>query len=224
MSEIIEDLNELKVYAVNGELIPFDGWVAIMTNLPGNEEPSLSISVPFLVTSLAMERPLVGFNVLEEIIQGQPERLICTLVKLLCDAISVPVEKAKAIVSFIQTVEPSTSQGRLRTGVNYIVIPAGQVTWVRCHVPQTLNSSDRLVLFEADESSHQLVQLDLGTGLFEIQTHAKPYVTIPVGNNTKHDVALPRKTALGILQHIEGFVDADSPDKPTSTATVNSTP
>ncbi|KAJ3606050.1 hypothetical protein NHX12_028093 [Muraenolepis orangiensis] len=101
MSEIIEDLNELKVYAVNGELIPFDGWVAIMTNLPGNR-----VFPSFLVTSLAMERPLVGFNVLEEIIQGQPERLICTLVKLLCDAISVPVEKAKAIVSFIQTVEP----------------------------------------------------------------------------------------------------------------------
>ena len=65
MSEIIEEIDELKVYAVNGELIPFDGWVAIMTNLPGNEDPSLSICVPFLVSSLTMDRPLVGFNVLD---------------------------------------------------------------------------------------------------------------------------------------------------------------
>lgn len=116
MSELIEEMDELEVYAVNGELIPFDGWVAIMTNLPGNEDPSLAISVPFLVSSLTMERPLIGFNVLEQIVEGQPEQLIPTLTKLLCNAIRVPSEKAEAIVSFIQTAEPSMPQGRLRTG------------------------------------------------------------------------------------------------------------
>lgn len=221
MSEIIEEMDELEVYAVNGELIPFDGWVPIMTNLPGNEDPSLSVSVPFLVSSLTMERPLIGFNVLEQLIEGQPERIMPTLTKLLCDAICVAGEKAEAIVSFIQTAEPKMPQGRLRTGVKDIVIPAGQVAWVRCRVPPNMNPSDCPVLFEADEGSQPLEQLDLGTGLVEMQNPAKPYVTIAVGNNTKHDVTLPRKTALGTLQHIERIVTADSPDQPTSTITVN---
>lgn len=64
-----DDIDKLKVFAINVELIPFDGWVPIMTNLPGNEDPSLAISVPFLVTSLSMERPLIGFNVVEQIVR-----------------------------------------------------------------------------------------------------------------------------------------------------------
>lgn len=76
LSEIIEEMDELKVCAVNGETIPFDGWVPIMINLPGGEDPSLSISTPVLVSTLSMDKPLIGFNVLEQIIEGQPERLI----------------------------------------------------------------------------------------------------------------------------------------------------
>lgn len=221
LSEIIEEIDELKVHAVNGEPIPFDGWVPIMINLPGSEDPSLSISVSVLVSSLPMDKPLVGFNVLEQLIGGQPEWLIPMLVTLLHNAICVSPEKAKAIVSFIQTVEPSMSQGRLRSGEKDMIIPAGQVTWVRCGVPSTMNTPDGLVLFEADESCQPLEQPDLGTGLVEVQNPVKPYVTIAVGNNTKHDVTLPRKIALGTLQHIERIVDAELSDKSAPTVTVN---
>ncbi len=34
--------NDLEVYAVNEDPIPFDGWAVITVNLLGNEEPSLS--------------------------------------------------------------------------------------------------------------------------------------------------------------------------------------
>lgn len=44
---------------------------------------------------------------------------------------------------------------------------------------------------------------------------------IAVGNNTKHDLTLPRKTALGTLQPTEQIVDAEPPDKHTPTVLVN---
>ena len=66
------------------------------------------------------------------------------------------------------------TQGRLRTGERDVVIPAGQVTWVRCRVPPTMNPSDCLVLFEADEGSQVLEQLDVLTGLVQIQNQARP--------------------------------------------------
>ena len=46
---------------------------AITVNLPENEDPSLLINVTFLVSSLRLERPLLGFNVLQELVQGTPE-------------------------------------------------------------------------------------------------------------------------------------------------------
>lgn len=127
VSEILGE-EELKVIAANGSLIPYDGWVAITVNLPGN----LSISVPFLISSYPMDRPLIGFNVLEVLICGKPERLMPVLSSLLSNAISVPKETAKALVNFIQTAKPVMQQGRLRTGAKDIVLPAGQVLWVRC--------------------------------------------------------------------------------------------
>lgn len=104
--EIIDDEEELKIYAVNGDVLPFDGWVALTVNLMGNEDPSLSIAVPFLLTSLVLERPLLGFNVLEEMIQEQPEKLIPTLIGLLSNAMVIPAEKAELLVNFIQTDKP----------------------------------------------------------------------------------------------------------------------
>lgn len=76
LTDIIGDEDELRVYAVNGDALPCDDWVALTVNLMGNVDPNLSITVPFLVSSLALERPLLGFNVLEEMIQEQPEKLI----------------------------------------------------------------------------------------------------------------------------------------------------
>ena len=122
LAEIIEDEEEHAVNAVNGEPLPFDGWVTITVNLPGNKVPNLFISVPFLVSSFILERPLLGFNVLEEVIQGQPEKRIPLLITLLCGAISIPAEKAKTLVNLIQTGKPKVQHGHLRTGRQDMVI------------------------------------------------------------------------------------------------------
>ena len=42
VSEILGE-EELRVIAANGGLIPYDGWVAITVNLPGNLDPKLSL-------------------------------------------------------------------------------------------------------------------------------------------------------------------------------------
>lgn len=106
LTELLGTTDKLKVFVVNGDLIPFDGWAIITVNLQGNDNPNLLISVPFLVSHLPIERPLLGFNVVEELIQGQPECLVPTLVSLLSRAIVVSNEKAQTLVNFVQTPEP----------------------------------------------------------------------------------------------------------------------
>lgn len=220
VSEILGE-EELKVIAANGSLIPYDGWIAITVNLPGNLDPNLSISVPFLISSYPMDRPLIGFNVLEVLICGKPGRLMPVLASLLSNAISVPEETAEALVNFIQSAKPVTPPGRLRTGAKDIVLPAGQVLWVKCRIPSNMDTSTQLVLFETDEDHLSLGQWDAGPGLFEIQNPTKPYVTIPIGNHTNHDITVPRKTALGILQRAENVVEADILDNPQPAAIVS---
>ncbi|XP_073668811.1 retrovirus-related Pol polyprotein from transposon 17.6 isoform X2 [Paramisgurnus dabryanus] len=168
-----------------------------------------------------MDKPLIGFNVLEVLVCGKPERLVPVLASLLSNAISVPKETAEALVNFIQTAKPVMQQGRLRTGAKDIVLPAGQVLWLKCRVPSNMDASTQLVLFETDEDSLPSGQWDTGPGLLEIQNPTKPFVTIPVGNNTNHDITIPRKTALGILQRVENVVEPDILDKTQPSATVS---
>lgn len=200
-----------KIYAVNGESLPLDGWVILTVNLPGNEDPELSMNVPFLISSVSLDTPLIGFNVVEVLIQGSPAQATSNLAKLLGGALSIPVDEAQGMVHFIQTHQENTAQGRLRVGYRDTVIPAGSTTWVKCKVPPQLDPSERLVLFEPEESSVQLQQLGLGEGLLEIQPSKLPYVAVPVENHTRHDIVLTRKTAIGSVQAIKKVIETDSP-------------
>ncbi len=204
--ELMGMTEKLEVYAINGDLIPFDGWAVITVNLQGNDNPNLSINVPFLVSHIPIERPLLGFNVVEELIQGQPERLVPTLVSLLSSAIAVSSEEAQTLVGFVQTPEHPTEWGRLRVNRDSVLIPAGQVTWVKCRVPSKLDQSGTVVLFEPDEDHVQLEQLDMGEGLLEFQSS---YVAVPIGNHSTCNIALSRNTILGYIHPVEMVLETD---------------
>lgn len=77
------------------------------------------------------------------------------------------------------------------------------------------------MLFEPEEDSLTARQWDTGPGLLEVQDPTRPYVTIPISNNTNHDITIPRKNALGVLQPVENVVEGDKPDVPKSSAAVS---
>lgn len=70
LSELMGEC-DLKLLAATGEVIPYDGWIEVIVNLPGNDNPNHSIKVPFLVSCNELLRPLLGFNVIQEIILRQ---------------------------------------------------------------------------------------------------------------------------------------------------------
>lgn len=147
-------------------------------------------------------------------VQKRSEELIPMLITLLCNALSLPEETAELVVHLIQASEPSVQCGRVRTGKHETVIPPGQLTWVKCHVPSHFDLSDSVFMFEPDESNARQAELDIGEGLLE--------VTLPVGNYTKHTIILPRKTALGTIQSVEKVIAPDQTDLLKPKVTVDS--
>lgn len=103
LSELIGEY-DLDLFAANGEAIPYDEWVEVIVNLLGNDDPDYSIKVPFLVSQVKRVRPLLGFNVIQEIIRMQGDGsealpVICNLLKV---AIQIATEKVEAVINFIQ--------------------------------------------------------------------------------------------------------------------------
>lgn len=85
LSELMGEC-DLKVLAANGGIIPYDGWVEVIVNLPGNNNPNYSIKVLFLVSPNELLRLLLGFTVIQEIILSQGDEtealpVICNFLK-----------------------------------------------------------------------------------------------------------------------------------------------
>ena len=67
VKDISELLNiDLNLTAANGGEMPFVGWVELNFRLPSYKH---DLKVPFLVTEQHLDSPLIGFNVVEEIIR-----------------------------------------------------------------------------------------------------------------------------------------------------------
>lgn len=201
----------LKVTAANGEPIPYDGWIELLFNLPNNDNPHLTIRVPFLVGNVSLPRPILGFNVIQELILCQEggADVITVIAKLLKDAMQIQTGQAEAIVNFIQAHEPMYEHARIRVGKRGAVIHSGQATRVRCHIPADFHAP--IALFEVNDLNAKLEQLDIGDGLVEVHHTRRPYVEIPVCNHTPHDITLNQLTILGGIQSIDKVVETAPP-------------
>lgn len=148
LSELMEE--ELSLTAVTGDDAPYDGWTEVVVNLQGNNDPDLVIKVPFLVSSLRLQKPIIGFNVIHELVKSNESRpkVISILVSLPTDALEIDSVKAEAIVSFIQAEEKQGEQHTsLGVGRKEITIYPGQVANVKCRVPSDISDSYSLGLF-----------------------------------------------------------------------------
>lgn len=67
----------LELTAANGGQIPYEGWVELIFNLPDNDDPNLAVRVPFLVSRVGLVRPVLGFNVIQELILIQNGSCSC---------------------------------------------------------------------------------------------------------------------------------------------------
>ncbi|KAJ8009423.1 hypothetical protein DPEC_G00088720 [Dallia pectoralis] len=183
LSELMD--RELDVQAITGDVVPYDGYVELIVNLQGNDDPDLSIRVPFLVSRLQLERPVVGFNVVQELIKGHSCRpkVLSILTDLIAGALEIDSKDAEAIVSFAQAQGVEVDDTMVKVGLNGAILRPGEMTHVKCQIPLTLGSSNSFVLFEPELHSLPLQRLDMGAGLMEVRHTDRPYVESSNGDS-----------------------------------------
>lgn len=91
-----------------------DGWMEGIVNLLGNNDPNHSNKVPFLVNRSKLLRPLLGFNVIQEIIlsQGDETEALPVICNLLKGAMQIETSQVEAVVN-ICTGKENANEGRL---------------------------------------------------------------------------------------------------------------
>ena len=98
ISELVDI--ELNLTAANGTTIPYKGWVELKFRLPS---PESELLVPFLVTEEILETPLVGYNAIEEILQGNDDQSLQRQVVDVNSAFTgLNMNDSNVVVNFVQ--------------------------------------------------------------------------------------------------------------------------
>ena len=134
ISEILD--KDLDLKAANGTNIQYIGWVEIDFAMASDDTHN-DIIVPFLVTSVKLDNPIVGYNVIEEAIKGNISDGLNTDISLVNSVTATLRESNREnIPAFIDFIYENAINDDdlcvLKTSKKAQIIPKGETVTVRC--------------------------------------------------------------------------------------------
>ena len=194
--------DDLAITAANGSHIPFDGWVDVGFQLLS--DPKTRISVPMLVTNAIDDIPIIGYNVIEEVVQrGGGKSNPIQLVEAAFPGMRK--KEASTLVNIIQE-EYSPELGRVSLERRNFVIPKQTSVTIPCKTSVT-SVHDSTVLFEPLDPQNLPDELHIEPSLvsLEHQKGSTSRVFISVSNVSQHDVTLKGRTQLGFIHLVDSI-------------------
>lgn len=142
ISDLLDGNELLDLRAAKGSEILFEGWVPVSFSLcdpKAKEAKSDEILVPVLVSRHSMQQPIIGFNVIKEMLintenQVQPSESTA----LLRNSLKLASGKAETLLNLIQEATNQNATFPFRTRSMSVVIPGGQIKCITCPVKTDL--------------------------------------------------------------------------------------
>lgn len=218
VKELLED-GALELSAANGTSIPYEGWIETEFSLCKNAVAGMSgrtIQVPILIARSDIERPIIGFNVIEELALRSDTSEDCIppghMVNRLCSALEVGRKTARSVLSVLKKQSPDCQPHIARVGRTSVTIPKNKVMTVQCGWLNKSVLSAPLVVLEPNNEAPWPAGLVIRDQLIQLPPEDKVKVEVTVENMTDHDIVLGSRTTLGWLHS----VDAVYPSQPKS--------
>ncbi|KAL1264187.1 hypothetical protein QQF64_004542 [Cirrhinus molitorella] len=192
--------------AANHTEIPFDGWVEVSFRLSDDGGTEETLQVPMLVASDASvaENPIIGYNVIEEIIgRWEEQRPQSNTVRRVSKAFSISINKARMMLNLLKTVNSSVTVGTVRFSKQKIQLNAGQITTVYARVHMGGQCHEQSLLFTPSEPSPLPEGLMIQKGVVKVGNEKTAKVPIAIANTAKHPVILTPRLILGHLEVIK---------------------
>ncbi|CAI5668147.1 unnamed protein product [Oreochromis niloticus] len=198
-----EPLNGL---AANQTEIPFMGWVPVEFRLTGVETTSSSLLVPVLVSSdpNVAQDPIIGYNVIEEIINEQLKQQgvknsDCAA-NIVSSAFGIDTGSAKTFIQLIETHRTAAEEIQVKTGRSKVVLGPSEATTIRCRT-RIQADEDTVMLFCPVLNPSLPEGLHFQEVLFKVKRGNSAMVPVSVTNTTCHNITVDPRVVLG---HIEG--------------------
>ena len=151
IEELLDSGVDLELSTANGTQLPYLGWVKMTIELKGPSEGSNKIIVPMLITHAALHLPIIGYNVLEQLVnvvgtENQENYLITQL------AASFPKANEEDLEALVNTVltDGDIYLSTVKKSKRDTLIKSGKVEKISCRVKTGFFAKDTPVVFEND--------------------------------------------------------------------------
>ena len=211
VDELLRVGEELNLEAMNGTDIPFDGWIEVGFNLAGDKTTADELTVPFLVGQQDHEYPIIGFNVMEEVLRTHSGNFQVANTIIQQSFPSVHHTKVGALVNLIQTRSQDTGTTAVKVGKRDVMLPKGEATKVKCRIHLGPVPEGMPMIFEPKEESEIPDGLDVSEELTKISPGTSSQVTILVRNNTDRNILLKRRKELGRIHMVKSLLPIPVP-------------
>ena len=200
IESLLDDGTELDLKTANGSCMPYEGFVVVQFKLETSTVDQ-TIMVPMLVTHETLDYPIIGYNVIEELVKKEevPDQIATKWAASFPD---IRCEKIQSLVNFIQA--PSTEQlCFVKTIKQDVVIPQKTTVSVKCRANTGPVEKRIPVLFEPNSEQSWPSGLEISEELLTIPHGSSCRLQINVLNTSDHDITLYKRTTLGTLQLVK---------------------
>ena len=189
IDELIDE--PLNIEAANSKSMPCSGWVELSFQLSSGPV----LHVPFLVMNDRMEAPIVGFNVIAELLKDESVDLLNEVKQ----ALNLEDDQLSQAINIIQASGRSCLAD-VRSDKRNVVIGPGQSVNIKCRAPVGFVEVDQPVVFEPDELQSWPEELVVNDKLLSLRKGLVQKVVIRVVNRSDHKVVLHGGTVMGRLE------------------------
>ena len=207
LEEILGTSIELR--AANNSPIPYRGFVELTFELAASRDgdKTFRLNVPFLVSDCHIANPIIGYNVIEEVIKSaQPDK--DNLVRAFQVAFEQTRETTEALINEIEAVKEQDLT-TIRSPNCQITLQPTEVTTVVCRGNAEILSNSTKVIFIPDERKSWPPGLEMEERLYSLQRGRSFKIKIEIYNPTSHPITLNRRTTLGRVELVKSVTPFD---------------
>ena len=208
VKNLLSEGKDLELMTAKGSKLPYKGWVKIDFQL--SQSDGGSIEVPMLVTDYKLEQPIIGYNVIEEVIREKG--LTTDLEGIVSILLGSFHEKShKDLMTLVNVINSSIEENTsiVKMFKRDVVVRKGETKRIPCRCDIGLVERQIPVLFEPDLDAHVPPGIEICQSLEMLKRENCSKVYVQVINNTAHDIALKGRTVLGTLQLVRSITPAE---------------
>ena len=211
ISEFLGDGESLNLVTASGDILPYKGWTELSFQLINNKRNNQTIQVPFLVTAETIEKPIIGYNVIEEIICGNSndsDEKKAVLSSIQKSFTNISEHKASALIHLVYNSQKQNEVCDVKTTKRDFVIQKNTTVDVSCRANTGYLERHTPMIFEPSLPSTLPSGLSVTESVLTMKKGNAHILKLQVVNETNHDIMLPGRTPMGKLEMIRSVTPA----------------